>query len=74
MIENRLIELSKNKNIFSNNTCTYQNALDKSKFKHKLTYKDNFKKQKKKRQTKCNNLFQSTILRMREDKCRKNIL
>ena len=52
MIENRLIKLSKNKDIFNNNICTYQNALDKSKFKHKLTYKDCFNKQNKKKQTK----------------------
>ena len=49
MIENRLIQLSKNKNIFDNNICTYQNTLDKSSFKHKLTYTIDFNKQKKKR-------------------------
>ena len=49
MIENRLIKLSKNKNIFDQNAYTYQNALYKSNFKHKLTYKEDFNKQKKKR-------------------------
>ena len=49
MIENRLIKLSKNKNIFDQNAYTYQNALEKSNFKHKLTYKEDFNKQKKKR-------------------------
>ena len=49
MIENRLIKLSKNRYIFDQNACTYQNALDKSNFKHKLTYKEDFNKQKKKR-------------------------
>ena len=49
MIENRLIKLSKNRNIFDQNAYTYQNALDKSNFKHKLTYKEDFSKQKKKR-------------------------
>ena len=48
MIENRLVKLSKNKNIFSNNTCTYQNALDKSNYKHKLTYAGDFNNQKRK--------------------------
>ena len=39
MVEKRLIKLSKNKNIFDDNICTYQNALDKSNFKFKLAYK-----------------------------------
>ena len=37
MIENILIKLSKIKDIFDDNICTYRNALDKSNFKHKLT-------------------------------------
>ena len=49
MIENRLIKLSKNKDIFDNNICTYQNALDKSNFKHKLAYTTDLNRQKKKR-------------------------
>ena len=49
MIENRLIKLSKNKDIFDDNICTYQNALDKSNFKHKLAYTTDLNKQKKKR-------------------------
>ena len=49
MIANRVIKLSKNKNIFDDNICTYQNALDKSNFKQKLTYTTDFNKQKKKR-------------------------
>jgi len=44
-----VIKLSKNKNIFDENLCTYQYALDKSNFKHKLTYKEGFNKQNKKR-------------------------
>ena len=48
MIESRLVKLSKNKNTFDDNVCTYQNALDKSNFKHKLTYMTDFNKQKRK--------------------------
>ena len=33
MVENRLIKLSRNRNIFDHNICTYQNALDKSNLK-----------------------------------------
>ena len=54
MVEKRLIKLSKNKNIFDDNICTYQNALDNSSFKHRLTYTTDFNKQNKK-QTKKNN-------------------
>ena len=49
MIENRLIKLFKNRNIFDQNICTYQNALDKSNFKHKLTYKEYFNKRNRTR-------------------------
>ena len=52
MIENRLIKLSKNKNIFDDNICTYQNAVDKSNFKHKLTYTSDFKNRKRNRSRK----------------------
>ena len=48
MIENSLIKLSKNKNIVDDKICTYQNAVDKSNFKHKLTYKTDFKNRKRK--------------------------
>ena len=48
MIGIRLIKLSKNNEIFDDNICTYQNALDKSKFKHKLTYTTDFKNRKRK--------------------------
>ena len=34
MIEKKLIELSKDKNIFDDNICKYKNALDNSNFKH----------------------------------------
>ena len=47
-IKNRLIKLSKNKNTFDN-ICTYQNALDKSNFENKLTYTEDFNKQKNKK-------------------------
>ena len=46
MIESRLVKLSKNKNTFDDNVCTYQNALDKSNFKHKPTYTTDQNKQK----------------------------
>ena len=49
IIEKALFKLSKNRNIFDLSICTYQNALDKLNFKHKLTYKEDFKKQKIKR-------------------------
>ena len=55
MIENRRIKLSKNKNIFDDNICTSKNALDKSNFKHKLTYTGDFDKRKNK--IKKNNLI-----------------
>ena len=49
MIENRLIKLSRNKSIFEDKLFTYQNALDKSNLKHKLTYTEDFDKKKRKR-------------------------
>ena len=49
MVEKRLTKLSKNKKVFDDNICTYQNALDKSNFKHKLMYKEDVIKPKKKR-------------------------
>ena len=49
MIENRLIKLSKNKNIFDDNIWTYKNALNKLNFKHKLTDTKYFNGQKKNR-------------------------
>ena len=48
MVENRLIRLSKNRKTFNENICTYQNALNKSNFKHKLTYREDVNEQKKK--------------------------
>ena len=48
MVEKRLIRLSKNRKTFNDNICTYQNALDKSNFKHKLTYTEDVNEQKKK--------------------------
>ena len=51
MIEERLIRLSKDPNIFDDAKPSYQNALSKSNFKHKLKYtneiKLNDKKEKK---------------------------
>ena len=49
MVEKRLTKLSKNKKVFDDNICAYQNALDKSNFKHKLMYKEDVNKPKKKR-------------------------
>ena len=49
MIENRLIKLSKNKNIFDDNIWTYKNALNKLNFKHRLTDTTYFNGQKKNR-------------------------
>ena len=46
MIENRLINLPKNKSIFDDNICAYQNTLNKSNFKHKLTSTGDLKKRK----------------------------
>ena len=48
MIGNSLIKLPKIKNIFHDNISTYQNALEKSNFKHKLTYTTDFKNRKRK--------------------------
>ena len=40
MIEERLIRLSTDPNIFDDAKACYQNALSKSNFKHKLKYTD----------------------------------
>ena len=73
-IESRLSLLSSSEEIFNDSVTPYQDALDKSGYKHKLKYQANINTANNKKQRKRNIIwFNPTVQQKRKNQHRKNI-